>query len=254
MSDPAVFDLNGGRVLLGGTPVLSQVDFRLDRGEFLALLGDNGSGKTTLVRALLGLVPLAEGDIRLFGTPLHRFRDWARVGYVPQRPSVLSGAPASVVEVVLSGRIARSNRWRAFTARDRAAAIASLEAVGLADHARTALTRLSGGQQQRVLIARALAVEPDVLVLDEPVSGVDLERQEGFAHTLADYHAGGGSVLLVAHALGEMEDLVTREVVLERGEVVYDGPHHPHHVHSEHTHHREARPEHSPVDRAVGGH
>lgn len=239
--------------MLGGSPVLHGVDFSLGAGEFLALLGNNGSGKTTLVRALLGLVPLAGGSVRLFGTPMNHFHEWSRVGYVPQRPSVLSGAPASVLEVALSGRISDSSRFRRYTTADRAAASAALASVGLQDQERTPLTRLSGGQQQRVLIARALAGKPDVLVLDEPVAGVDLERQERLTEILRDYHAAGGSVLLVAHALGDMEDLITCEVVLDRGEVVYAGPHHPHHVHAADAHHLEGHVEGSPVDRAVGG-
>lgn len=253
MSEALVFELQGGRVALNSTLVLDDLDFRFAAGEFLALLGANGSGKTTLVRALLGLVPLGGGDARVFDTPLDRFRQWSRIGYVPQRLSAVSGTPASVMEVVLSGRIGRSQRLRPYRGSDRLASMQALDAVGLAPLAETPLAHLSGGQQQRVLIARSLAAEPDVLVLDEPLSGVDLEHQESLADTLKHFNERGGSVLLVAHGLGPMEDLITREVVMHAGKVTYDGPHHPHHVHAEHVHHPEAHLERSPLDRAAGG-
>lgn len=253
-TDDFVFELRSARVSLDSTLVLNRVDFKLSSGEFLALLGSNGSGKTTLVRALLRLVALEDGEARIFGQPMDAFKDWFRVGYVPQRVSALSGAPASVMEVVLSGRIGRSRRFRRYRASDRLAAAHALDSVGMASLARVPLARLSGGQQQRVLIARALVAEPDVLVLDEPLSGVDLEHQEELAGTLEEMNERGETVLLVAHGLGSMEKLITREVVMHAGKVTYDGPHLPHHVHADDVHHPEGPPERSPLDRAVGGH
>lgn len=247
-----VFELTQGRVVLGSTPAVAGVDFDLARGEFLALLGANGSGKTTLVRALLGLRPLNGGGLHVFGQPVGAFRDWARIGYVPQRASTALGGPASVLEIALSGRIARTRRFRRYTATDREATTDALDVVGLSELATVPAARLSGGQQQRVLIARALAGGPDVLVLDEPLSGVDIEHQERVARTLGDFHAGGGTVLLVAHSLGPTEDLITREVVMDAGTVTYDGPHLPHHVHTDHVHHTESHPAPSPLDRAAG--
>lgn len=252
MSPALVFELESASVALAGRVVVREVDFALDSGEFLTLLGANGSGKTTLVRALLGLVPLSGGYARIFDESLDSFRGWGRIGYVPQRAAAAASSAASVLEVALSGRIARSRRLRNYTADDRSAAMRALELVGLDDLAAASVARLSGGQQQRVLIARALAGEPDVLVLDEPLSGVDVEHQENLASTLAEFHDQGGAVLLVAHGLGPMEDLVTREVVMDGGLVVYDGPHHLHHVHAEHVHHAAAPASGSPLDRAAG--
>lgn len=248
-----MFELSEARVELGSTIAVDGVDFELAGGEFLALLGANGSGKTTMVRALLGLAPISTGSLRLFGKPLRAFRDWARIGYVPQRASTAPAGPASVMEVVLTGRVARSSRFRRYGAADRSAAMHALEVGGLSELASLPIARLSGGQQQRVLIARALAGAPEVLVLDEPLSGVDLEHQETMARTLRDFNSGGGTVLLVAHGLGPMEDLVTREVVMDAGAVVYNGPHLPHHVHADHVHHPEAHMRPSPLDRAAGG-
>src|SRR5690606_30738864 len=122
-------------------------------------LGANGSGKSTLVRSLMGLVPLARGEVRLFGTPLHRFRSWRRIGFVPQRPSAVSGVPASVWEVVAAGRLSHRRFLWPLRKKDRAAIRSAIDAVGLSDRAQDGCSTLSGGQQQRALIARALAGE-----------------------------------------------------------------------------------------------
>ncbi|HYO00068.1 MAG TPA: metal ABC transporter ATP-binding protein [Actinomycetota bacterium] len=240
MTPHAIAQLIDVDVSLGQQEVLKGLSLRFNQGEFVAILGSNGSGKTTLVRALLGLLTLDSGEIRLFGTPLGRFKEWRRIGYVPQRFGATSGVPATVEEVVLTGRISVAKRLRGFSSQDREAALKALDAMGLADVRRRRVSHLSGGQQQRVLIARALVNEPDFLLLDEPVSSVDLENQEMFAQTLERLSEAKASVLLVAHALGAMEPLVHRTVVLEQGQVAYDGPpsaefqdehaHHPHGV------------------------
>ena len=211
-------------VLLGRQLVLHDIDFSVGAGEFVVLLGNNGSGKTTLVKSLLGLIPLARGRVELFGEPLGTFKRRELIGYVPQRLTAASGVPATVMEVVISARARRSGWVRPYNPDDRAAAMGALEAVDLVELSDSPVGLLSGGQQQRVLIARALAVEPQVLVLDEPVASVDLAHQETFASTVRDLNRRGTSILLVAHALGAMEPLARRAVVLQGGHVVYDGP------------------------------
>ena len=234
-----VFELSHGSVVLGGREILSDVSVRVDEGEFVALLGANGAGKSTLVRTLVGLNPLASGSLSVFGTPVARFRSWERLGYVPQRLAVGGGVPATVREVVASGRIGRISRFRRTSAVDRHAVQHALEDVGMADRAGEPVATLSGGQQQRVLIARALAGEPEVLVLDEPTAGVDADSQDTLAGALGHLSGAGGSVVLVAHELGPLAALIRRAVVLRDGRVVSDGPppepegHHadPGHVH-----------------------
>ncbi|MET8824717.1 metal ABC transporter ATP-binding protein [Streptomyces sp. NPDC004610] len=219
----AVISVRGVRAELGGRPVLRGIDFTVGRGEVVALLGANGSGKSTAVRAVIGQVPVGAGRIELFGTDRARFRDWARLGYVPQRTTAAGGVPATVSEVVSAGRLSRT-RFGVFRKADRAAVHRALELVGMADRAKDPVDALSGGQHQRVLIARALASAPELLIMDEPMAGVDLASQEVLAAALRDQVAAGATVLLVLHELGPLEPLIDRAVVLRDGCVLHDGP------------------------------
>lgn len=211
-------------VELGGRPVLRGIDLTINQGEVVTVLGANGSGKSTLVKAALGLVPVARGEVRLFGTPGAEFRDWRRIGFVPQRASAAAGVPATVTEVVTAGRLSRRRPFLPLSKADKAAVRAAITAVGLDDKATDGVATLSGGQQQRALIARALAGEPDLLVLDEPTAGVDLESQQAFADALSGLVRRGATVVLVAHELGPMAELVDRAVVMREGRIAYDGP------------------------------
>ena len=202
-------------------PVLDDVSFTVDPGEFVALVGPNGSGKSTLLRIVLGLLRPTAGEVRLFGVTPSALRDRWRLGYVSQRPSIPSELPATVEEVVTAGRLARSRRLRP---EDRSEIDHAMEAVGLADLRHRNVGELSGGQQQRAFIAKALASGPEVMVLDEPVAGVDRESQERFAESLThlvDHHAA--AVLLVSHELGAVADALDRVIVLKR-RVLFDGP------------------------------
>ncbi|MDK1345157.1 metal ABC transporter ATP-binding protein [Streptomyces sp. 378] len=222
MTEPVV-SLRGVRADLGSRPVLRGIDLTVRRGEVVALLGANGSGKSTAVRTIIGQVQTGAGEIRLFGTDRGRFRDWHRVGYVPQRTTAAGGVPATVTEVVSSGRLSRA-RFGILRKADREAVRGALELVGMADRAKDPVDALSGGQHQRVLIARALASEPELLIMDEPMAGVDLASQEVLAHTLTEQVSRGTTVLLVLHELGPLEPLIDRAVVLRDGCVVHDGP------------------------------
>ena len=219
-----VIEVRDGSVALGGRPVLRGIDLRIEPGEVVAVLGANGSGKSTLVRTTMGLVPTSRGEVRLFDTELDRFRDWKRIGFVPQRATAAAGVPASVREVVSSGRLSRRSLLRPLRKADRAAVEDAIAAVGLADRAKDGVSTLSGGQQQRVLIARALAGEPELFVLDEPTAGVDLQSQQAFADALQVLVGRGATIVLVAHELGPMATLIGRTVVMRDGRVAYDGP------------------------------
>lgn len=219
-----VVEARGLTVELGGRPVLHGVDLHVAEGDVVTLLGANGSGKSTLVRAVVGLIPVASGEITVFGQPLRSFRNWRRVGYVPQRTTAAGGVPATVREVVSSGRLARRVPFRPPSRADREAVDHAIDLVGLTDRADDGIHTLSGGQQQRALIARAAAGEPDLLVLDEPNAGVDRSSQEAFARSLRTFVASGRTVLLVLHEMGLLEPLVNRGVILDAGRVVHEGP------------------------------
>jgi zinc transport system ATP-binding protein len=238
---PDVVAIDRAVVAYADRPVLRGVSLRVTAGEIVAVLGANGSGKSTLIRAALGLVPLSAGSVRVFDTPLRGFRQWRRIGYVPQRVGAASGVPATVSEVVASGTLARRGLLRPAGRADRDAVTRALTAVGLADRAEDPVGTLSGGQQQRTLIARALAGEPELLVLDEPTAGVDAASQQAFAEALHGFVDDGGTVLLVAHELGPLEPLISRAVVIHHGEIAHEGPvpapagHHAHPAH-DHVH------------------
>jgi zinc transport system ATP-binding protein len=219
-----VLSLDRVGVVLGGRPIVRDVSFEVHPGQVVALVGANGSGKSTLVKALVGLNPVSSGSVEVFGTPLTRFRRHERIGYVPQRSDFASGVPATVREVVTSGRIARRRPFWPLSRADRDLVTAAMEAVGLADRAGHSVATLSGGQQQRVLVARTLAGEPDLLLLDEPNAGVDADSQERIAATLGERARAGASVVVVLHELGPFAPLIDRVVSLRDGRVVYDGP------------------------------
>jgi zinc transport system ATP-binding protein len=207
----------------GGLPVLRGVGMSVRAGEAVALMGGNGSGKSTLVRTLLGLLAYRRGTVSLFGSPLQDFREWSRIGYVPQRSLALLGG-SKVKEVVAAGRLARRRLLRPLSRIDQTAVHHAIALVGLSDQLNADIARLSAGQQQRVLVARALAGEPDLLVLDEPTSGVDLEHQRVLADVLAGLLAAGHSRVVVLHEVGPLAGLIDRAVVLSDGRVVHDGP------------------------------
>ncbi len=208
----------------GAEPAVDHVSFAIGPGEFAALVGPNGSGKSTLLRLLLGLLRPDGGTVRCLGADPRRLPDRGRVGYVPQRHTLAPDLPATVEEVVATGRLARRGWWRRGTAIDRAAVDHALESVALDHLRRRPVRELSGGQQQRVLIAKAFASEPELLVLDEPIAGVDVESQQLFrdslVHLVRDHAA---AVLLVSHELGAVADDLDRIIVMKR-RIVFDGP------------------------------
>jgi manganese/iron transport system ATP-binding protein len=192
-----------------GTPVLTDVELDLQAGQRLALIGPNGAGKSTLIKSMLGLVPVLAGSAEVLGHSPAQAR--SSTGYVPQTDSLDADFPVTVAQVVMMGRYRRIGWWRPAGAADRRAARAALDRVGLADRARDQFGRLSGGQRQRVLLARAIAAEPRLLLLDEPFNGVDAVSQEAIVGVLRDLAADGTALVLSTHDLTvarELADLV----------------------------------------------
>jgi zinc transport system ATP-binding protein len=222
-----------------GPRVLDDVDLAVEPGEFVAIAGPNGGGKTTLLRLVLGIERPSAGEALLFGEPAQRFSRREAIGYLAQRAQLGAGAPATVREVVAAGRLPRSGLLGRSSREDRERIDESIGLVGLRAVADSPLARLSGGQQQRAFIAKALAAEPELLVLDEPTTGVDSEAQEAFAELLDRLHGRlGVTIFYVSHEFGAVERFVER-IVLVRGGIVFDGGpaelpgfwHDPSHVH-----------------------
>jgi zinc transport system ATP-binding protein len=198
--------------------VLSDVSLAILPRDYVILLGANGSGKTTLLKVAVGLLRPTSGTVLLFGRPAADPRARERLGYVPQRAVISSRLPATVLEVVLAGR-AGQRRFGGFTRSDRKVALEALERVDMTAFARRRIGELSGGQQQRVLIARALASQPQLLILDEPTAGVDRESQLRFAEVLRALNRDGVAIVIVAHDLGAVGRDVRRVLALHQGHI-----------------------------------
>ena len=205
-------------------PIVAGVDLTVRHGEAVAILGSNGSGKTTLARGLLGLATVLGGEVEVLGAPVGRLSERGRVGYVPQRHTVSGAVPATVREVVAVGRLARLGLFRRLGPADRAAVGEAVAAVGLADRMDQPVASLSGGQQRRVLVARALAGQPELLIMDEPTAGVDAGSQQALAEVLARVAAAGTTLLVVTHETGPLASVLSRAVVVDQGRIRYDGP------------------------------
>lgn len=195
-----------------GLPVLEDATFLLHPLESACIIGPNGGGKTTILNLLLGLLTPDAGTIEVFGQPPLKTRH--RIGYMPQHMRFDPQFPVSALEVVLMGRLDHL-RWGPSPRKERDAARAALAEVGMADLARQSFSALSGGQRQRVLIARALACEPDLLMLDEPTASVDPSAQDRFFDLLAQLNRRM-AVLIVSHDLGFVSTRIRRVLCVNR--------------------------------------
>jgi len=204
------------------TSVVRDVSLDVGAGEYVAVVGPNGSGKSTLMKLMLGLLRPDEGVATLFGEPAHQFDDGSRVGYVAQHASASKEMPITVREVVKMGRFPHVGFGR-LSAEDWAIVDDALDTVGMKAFENRRVTQLSGGQRQRAFIARALASEADLLVLDEPTVGVDAESVEAFYDLLASLNREGITIVLIEHDLSAVTDHAERVVCLD-GEVYFDGP------------------------------
>ncbi len=197
-----------------GQPVLRNINLTVLRNDFIAIIGPNGGGKTTLLKVILGLIKPWSGRIDIFGNPVISKNVRAEIGYVPQ---LIPGKsfPVTVMDVVLMGRLGNSGFFRNFTDTDRSAAEKNLLRLGIVHLSNTSMDSLSGGQKQRVLIARALAEEPDILLLDEPVASVDHETQESFFNLLSELN-DSITIVLVTHDVGAVSAHVKNIACINR--------------------------------------
>ena len=203
-------------------PVLEDVSFTVPTGEILGIIGPNGSGKSTLLKSVLGLVDTWRGKVHVLGKPGTQQRE--RVGYMPQNEQVDWDFPVTVGDVALMGRYARRGLFRRSTREDRDAATLALEKVGIYPLRKRLIGELSGGQRRRVLLARALANEPDLLLLDEPMAGLDATAQHQLLDIFDDLRADGATVVLSTHDLSCVAGRCDKAACLNRRLVAFGSP------------------------------
>ena len=209
----------------GEVRVLEGINLTVEPGDFLGIIGPNGSGKTTLLRIMLGLLEPTRGAVRLFGHPPSSFRQWGRLGYVPQKAMLDPALPATVHEVVATGLVPTLGLFGRIGARQRQRIGEVLGHVGMQAHATARIGALSTGQQQRVLIARALVSNPELLILDEPTGGVDPEAQTSFYALLQHLNRERDvTLILVSHDIGVVAKEVTKLACLNRRLIFHGRP------------------------------
>lgn len=200
---------------------LRHAHLRVPPGSVFGIVGPNGAGKSTMLNGILGLIPVLHGDVRFFGEPLHKTRE--RVGYMPQNTSVDWDFPTTVRDVVLMGTYQRLGWFRRPGSAEKELAFAAMERTGVADLASRQIGQLSGGQRQRVFLARTLAQQADIVLLDEPFAGVDARTQTAIVDVLRGLRDEGKTVVMVHHDLGTIPDYCDY-VALLNGTVLAAGP------------------------------
>lgn len=208
-----------------GNPVLEDISFTVEEGEYLGIIGPNGGGKTTLFKVILGLIRPQSGEVRIFGEPLESFKQRHLIGYVPQRSLSDYYFPATVEEIVRSGRTARLGLFRRPSRDDLKAVERVMEITDVAKLRGRLIGQVSGGERQRVFIARALASDPKILILDEPDVGVDVTAQEKFYSFLEDLNSTLGiTILLISHDIDVVAHQAKTILCLNRRLVCHGPP------------------------------
>lgn len=202
-------------------PVLWDIDLQIPDGKLVGIVGPNGAGKSTLLKATLGLVKKATGRVLIYGKPYEEQRHL--IGYVPQRESVDWDFPVSALDVVTMGRYRRIGWFFPVTRKHKKAAMEALEKVGMAAYAKRQISQLSGGQQQRVFLARALAQEAQIYLMDEPFAGVDASTERAIVTLLKELQQTGKTVLSVHHDLQTVPDYFDHTILLNM-QIVAQGP------------------------------
>ncbi|SEN35000.1 metal ABC transporter ATP-binding protein [Lihuaxuella thermophila] len=202
-------------------PVLREIDYDAPEGELIGIIGPNGAGKSTLIKAILGLLPLASGEVRIYGKPYAQQRQ--RIGYVPQRESVDWDFPTDALDVVMMGRYGKLGWFRRPKAEDRQIAMECLRKVGMEAFANRQISQLSGGQQQRVFLARALAQDAQIYFMDEPFAGVDAATEKAIIGVLNELKQQKKTVLVVHHDLQTVSEYFD-SVLLLNMRVIAAGP------------------------------
>jgi len=225
--DTSVFEAKNLSYKINGSDIIKDISFVIQKGEYSAVIGPNGGGKTTLIRLLLGLENKSAGEIRLFGQKQRSFKAWDKIGYVPQRVSQVDQYfPATVEEVVKMGRTAKRGLFTRESDADRLAVEQAMEKMDVTNLRSKLVGELSGGQRQRVMIARALASEPEVLILDEPNTGVDMVSQNRFYTLLRELNKKDGmTILFITHDVGVIADDIQTMLCINQTLLACNNPH-----------------------------
>ncbi|MDI9643676.1 MAG: ATP-binding cassette domain-containing protein [Candidatus Verstraetearchaeota archaeon] len=218
MGKEALIEVKGLNVARSGSLVIHDAKFEIFRGDYVGVVGPNGGGKTTLLLAMLGLLPRQSGTIRIFGKDLERFSEWEKVAYVSQDAINFDpGFPLSVRELVSLGRLGKRNLGRPLRRDDWSKVDSALEFMGISDASAKRIGELSGGQKQRMFVAMALVRDPELIILDEPVAGVDAATQEKFYQKMSDLNQRKGiTILMVSHDLTAVFCRMSRLICVNR--------------------------------------
>jgi len=221
-----IFDVKNLNFSAGGQSILLNISLEIFNGEYIAIIGPNGGGKTTLIRMLLGLEKPASGTIKLFGRKLSNFKSWHKIGYVPQRASLVdANFPATVLDIVNMGRTAQRKLFSFMNKEDKAAVRDAMQMMDILNLQDKMVGTLSGGQRQRVMIARALASKPEILILDEPNTGVDMVSQRNFYELLAKLNKEENiTIVFITHDIGVIADDIGRLVTINQKAIVCNNP------------------------------
>ncbi len=224
---PAVFEVKGLSYAINGTDIVKDIEFIVNKGDYSAVIGPNGGGKTTLIRLLLGLEKKSKGSIKLFGQEQKAFKSWDKIGYVPQRVSHIDQYfPATVEEVVKMGRTAKRGLFTRESQEDRDAVEQAMKKMDVLNLRQKLVGELSGGQRQRVMISRALASKPEVLILDEPNTGVDMVSQNRFYTLLRELNEKDGmTILFITHDVGVIADDIQSMLCVNQTLLACNNPH-----------------------------
>ena len=221
-----IFDIKNLSFSVKGQQILSNISLEIFSAEYIAIIGPNGGGKTTLIRMLLGLDKPTTGEVRIFGQKLSAFNKWHKIGYVPQRAAhVDSSFPATVLDIVKMGRTSQLGFFSSFTEEDKALVYDSMAKMDVLDLADKMVGTLSGGQRQRVMIARALASKPEILILDEPNTGVDKPSQKNFYALLKQLNQEDKiTIVFITHDIGVIADDIARLFTINQKATICNDP------------------------------
>ena len=221
-----IFDVKNLNFNIRGQDILSNISLEIYNGEYIAIIGPNGGGKTTLIRMLLGLEQLTSGEIKIFGKKLTTFKEWNKIGYVPQRASLVdANFPATVLDIVKMGRVAKRGIFSRMSKEDNEAVFDAMAKMDIENLKDKMVGTLSGGQRQRVMIARALASSPEILILDEPNTGVDMASQQRFYALLSKLNKEENmTILFITHDIGVIADDIGRLFTVNQNAIICNNP------------------------------